>query len=282
MKRSNILCFGLQYIASILNPQPVLPVAVEEPSTSSEPVSSVSSSCDHQHPPLPVAVGVPSTSTHPESSEGCPEYSHTVVLVSEREPCTISTLGEPKPSDVSLRTPSTVGIPKMTCDFGCQVNTRGTQLMKKSFGTQTLEVTLCDQSSQTDEIDEEVAASDDEVDPLLENEAIQAASPQNDPSFEPTKSDEKFSDDSQSETDESISSTPQEDVKFIVFKQNLHELLKWCPICGAAIRKKHSTTQGTQLFVRLKCINGHTPLWQSQPMIKGMAAGNLLMSSSIL
>ena len=92
----------------------------------------------------------------------------------------------------------------------------------------------------------------------------------------------KFSDDSQSEIDESTESTPQDDIKFIVFKQNLYELLKWCPLCGAAIRKKHSTTQGTQLFVRLKCINGHTPVWHSQPMIKGMAAGNLLMSSSIL
>ena len=85
-------------------------------------------------------------------------------------------------------------MPKKTSDFACQVNTKGSQLMKKSFGTQTYEssfkVVLCDQSSQTDEIDDKVAAFDDEADPLLEVEATETASPLKDPSFEPSKSDE--------------------------------------------------------------------------------------------
>ena len=69
----------------------------------------------------------------------------------------------------------------------------------------------------------------------------------------------------------------------LLFSNNkLFQLLKWSPECGAAVRKNHASTQGTQLSVRLKCINGHASLWQSQPMIKGMAAGNLLLSSSIL
>ena len=92
-----------------------------------------------------------------------------------------------------------------------------------------------------------------------------------------------LSDDSLSDTDDTKETKPQDDVKFIVFKQNLYELFKWCPECGAAMQKKKpASTQGTQLFVTLKCFNGHAQLWQSQPMIKGMGAGNLLLSSSIL
>ena len=71
----------------------------------------------------------------------------------------------------------------------------------------SFKVVLCDQSSQTDEIDDKVAAFDDEADPLLEVEATETASPLKDPSFEPSKSDE-ISDDSQSEIDESTESTP--------------------------------------------------------------------------
>ena len=67
-----------------------------------------------------------------------------------------------------------------------------------------------------------------------------------------------------------------------MFKEQLDKLLKKCPECGAAIRKKHTSTQGTLFLVTLKCINGHAYAWNSQPMIKGMAAGNLLMSSAIL
>ena len=62
----------------------------------------------------------------------------------------------------------------------------------------------------------------------------------------------------------------------------MHELLKRCPECGAIIRKEHTSTQGSLFLVTLKCINGHAYTWNSQPMIKGMAAGNLLMSSAIL
>lgn len=75
---------------------------------------------------------------------------------------------------------------------------------------------------------------------------------------------------------------PQEDTKFIVFKQQLFELFKRCPECGAVVINKQQSTQGTQIFVTLTCLNDHKYFWKSQPMLDGMAAGNLLMSSSIL
>ena len=53
----------------------------------------------------------------------------------------------------------------------------------------------------------------------------------------------------------------QDDTKFIVFKQELFKLFKQCPECGAPVIKKHQSTQRTQLFVMLICINDHTFSW---------------------
>ena len=57
--------------------------------------------------------------------------------------------------DLPLEEEREASIPKHTSDFGCQVDTRGVQLMMKSTETQTykssFEVILCDQSTQTDE-----------------------------------------------------------------------------------------------------------------------------------
>lgn len=111
-------------------------------------------------------------------------------------------------------------------------------------------------------------------------------SPQKDPAYQPSSPTDKLSDDSNTSEDEEEENckplNPQDDTKFIVFKKELFELFKRCPECGAVVNKKHQSTQGTQLFVTLTCINDHKTFWKSQPMLEGMAAGNLLMSSSIL
>ena len=240
-----------------------------EASASTEPYSSLGSrGCSNNI--LPVAVGAPGTSSKPDlpvgslDCDGMLEETDTAELLTN--PVTILT---------------------ESCDAGCQVNTRGMRLMMKSTGTQiyksSFEVTVCDQTTQTDvHVDEEVTNSGNEMDPPSEHEHTETMLPLKDPSFVPSESDEILSDDSISDKDSSKNPKPQDDVKFIVFKQNLFQLLKLCPECGAAVRKNHASTQGTQLFVRLNCINGHASLWQSQPMIKGMAAGNLLLPSSIL
>jgi len=66
-------------------------------------------------------------------------------------------------------------LPKHTSDFGCQVNTRGVQLVMKSTETQTdkssFEVILCEQSNQTDEkahVEIMISRSLEEEDPSLE------------------------------------------------------------------------------------------------------------------
>ena len=46
--------------------------------------------------------------------------------------------------------------------------------------------------------------------------------------------------------------------------------------------KSNIFTKGTLLLFTLKCIDGHAYTWNSQPVIKRTAAGNLLTSPAIL
>ena len=75
---------------------------------------------------------------------------------------------------------------------------------------------------------------------------------------------------------------PQDDKKYIVFANQLSLLWNRCPECGAIISETDKSTQGTLPCATLTCINHHEYTWQSQPMLNRMAAGNLLLSSSIL
>ena len=58
-------------------------------------------------------------------------------------------------------------------------------------------------------------------------------------------------------------------------------LFKQCHVCGLEI-KLETSIRGTLLLVSGICPNGHVLHWESQPMIRGMAAGNLLLSTAVL
>ena len=98
---------------------------------------------------------------------------------------------------------------------------------------------MCDQSTQTDQTFDEVSNSSIEIhiDSPSEHEETDTLSPRKDPSFVPSKCVEVLWDDSLSDTDDAKEAKPHDDVKFIVFKQNLYELFKWCPECGSAVQK---------------------------------------------
>ena len=183
-----------------------------------------------------------------------------------------------------------VNLPKEGVDVGCQFHAKGEQLMMKSVHTQT-EFTfhiprLCTASTQVEEDDFQIQEEDPPGKKAAEPISPEV-SPQKDTTYLPSTS-ECLSDDSNvsgSEDEEEEKSkplNPQDDTKFVVFKQELFKLFKQCPDCGADVIKKEQSTQGTQLFVTRICKNGHKNFWSSQPMIEGMAAGNLLLSSSIL
>lgn len=119
---------------------------------------------------------------------------------------------------------------------------------------------LCEQSNQTNKkVHEEVmiSRSPKEEDPSHEEITKEIASPLKDPSYVPSKHDELSGDSNSSECEEdSKRVNPQNEIKFLVFKEQMDKLLKRCPECGAAIRKKHTLTKGILLLVTLKCING--------------------------
>ena len=111
-------------------------------------------------------------------------------------------------------------VSKHTSDVGCQVNTRGVQLMMKSSETQTyrssFEVILCDQSTQTDESFHEkvVIPRSPEEEPSQKEitKEIQG------PSYVPSKHDEL--------SDDSNNSKPEEDSKPVTRK------MMWNSLCS--------------------------------------------------
>ena len=152
--------------------------------------------------------------------------------------------------------------------------------------TQTPLVQVSETSTQVEEIST-IPKVEDTIGEVDASTVSPEVSPQKDITYLPPKSENVSDDSNMSEWEDEDEGKakflkPQDDTKYIVFKQELFKLFKFCPECGATVTKKHQSTQGSQLFVTLVCINGHKYSWQSRPMLEGMAAGNLLLSSSIL
>ncbi|OCT67836.1 hypothetical protein XELAEV_18039140mg [Xenopus laevis] len=76
--------------------------------------------------------------------------------------------------------------------------------------------------------------------------------------------------------------------KFIVFESCLDNLIRMITCqsslrCTARIEHITKRFEGTLVKIHGVCFEGHNfPLWQSQPMVKNIAAGNLLLASSIV
>ena len=76
--------------------------------------------------------------------------------------------------------------------------------------------------------------------------------------------------------------------KYLVFESCLLQLLKRCCNCGREVelntyvRGTLLTVRGTLLTVKGTCTEGHVLNWQSQPLVKDVGAGNLLLSAAIL
>ena len=69
--------------------------------------------------------------------------------------------------------------------------------------------------------------------------------------------------------------------KYLVFEYCLLQLLKRCCNCGQEV-ELNTYVRGTLLTVKGTCTEGHVLNWQSQPLVKDMGAGNLLLSAAIL
>jgi hypothetical protein len=70
--------------------------------------------------------------------------------------------------------------------------------------------------------------------------------------------------------------------KFIVFENCLDELFKFCQHCGSAIESITKFVRGSMLGVRSVCSKGCEKTWHSQPQIRNMAVGNLILAGAVL
>ena len=71
------------------------------------------------------------------------------------------------------------------------------------------------------------------------------------------------------------------DHKFIVFESQLMTLFHSCHSCSLEVKLETSIV-GKLLVVHGICPDGHVLHWQLQPMVRGITAGNLLLSTAIV
>ena len=87
---------------------------------------------------------------------------------------------------------------------------------------------------------------------------------------------------SSDDTDYELDSEEHPEQKFLVFESCLKLLPKFCSKCGGNIFESTKTTGCNMFSVKMLCVNDHLTCWNSQPLIKNIAAGNLLFSAAIL
>ena len=94
---------------------------------------------------------------------------------------------------------------------------------------------------------------------------------------------EYFPSDSEgSDSDDDNSQTLPKQKKLIVSENELLKLFKFCQQCGSPTDTTTMTQHGSMVTVKTSCTNGHTLTWESQPWVKGTAAGNLLITAAIV
>ena len=115
-----------------------------------------------------------------------------------------------------------------------------------------------------------------------DEEPVSSPLPDNDDDKDYVLSDKERSDsEGNSDDDRELQATDEQNL--LVFGSCLKKLLKFCPKCGGVILELKETTCGSMLSVKIQCINDHDDYcWTSQPVIRNIAAGNLLTSAAIL
>ena len=117
--------------------------------------------------------------------------------------------------------------------------------------------------------EDEAPSSEDDVDSCLSNSSSLYCLSASD-------------DSSEIDNEHPSSNAPSEEKKFIVFESKLNKLFILCQHCGGPIDTTTQENQGSMVTITTSCISGHTLSWQSQPLINGTAAGNLLIPAAIL
>ena len=83
------------------------------------------------------------------------------------------------------------------------------------------------------------------------------------------------------EEEEEAEGALKKEKNFIVFESCLLKLLEQCRSCGQEV-ELNTSVRGTLLVVHGTCPDGHVLNWQSQPLVRDIGAGNLMVSAAIL
>ena len=92
------------------------------------------------------------------------------------------------------------------------------------------------------------------------------------------------SSDCESESSESDKPTSvcAERKKYVVFESELYMLFHHCTVCGSVVTEREKSEKGSMITIKAVCLNGHVTSWNSQPVVKNVPAGNLLIPAAIL
>ena len=103
----------------------------------------------------------------------------------------------------------------------------------------------------------------------IDDDSLENHDDEKDPNFEPDICIEQ-------------SNNVPKDTKLVIFWSCLLPLLQCCMVCHQVAFIQRTVFKGSQLIVDLICKTGHETKWYSQPNIRGFAAGNVMLSASIL
>ncbi|XP_041366720.1 uncharacterized protein LOC121381467 [Gigantopelta aegis] len=140
---------------------------------------------------------------------------------------------------------------------------------------QTL-TSVCDVGIQCDLLLPVSADSSDSSCPPMDDENI-------DPTYKPLENSGSDESDISIDKDEQPVIPPHEERKFLVFESMLLSLFAICTVCSNVTVASVKYVMGTFIQIQQLCHTcGHQRLWNSQPFIGNIPAGNLLLSSAIL
>ena len=72
------------------------------------------------------------------------------------------------------------------------------------------------------------------------------------------------------------------DRTYLIYENQLNLLFKLCQTCGSPIVDLHKSYCGSLIGVRYYCLNNCASTWYSQPLIRNMPLGNLMLAGATL
>ena len=159
-----------------------------------------------------------------------------------------------------------------------------------SVSTSLLEKTMCDKGTQY----EMECFQDDDMLPFCRTSSpaysdaceytFELNADGNDLSYIPDEShnDSSFLNSSCIDDIKTTKTEMHEENKYIVFESMLDMLIRFCPKCGSLVSDIRKFLTGSMIGVQYTCNNNCSDTWRSQPLLRGMPAGNLLLCGAIL